>query len=48
MLIDHCYTFGLLLYPSSLKKHFLEVTSPPSPIFALPWIRPWLDLAKTP
>ena len=41
MLLDHCYAFGLLLLPSSLKKFFEEGTPQPLwPIFASPWIRP--------
>ena len=37
MLLDHCYTFGLLLYPSSLKKHLLEEGDP------VAYFRPALD-----
>ena len=32
--------------PSGMKKKFLEEGDPPRPIFAPPWIRPWVDLAK--
>ena len=46
MFLDHCYAFGLLLYPSGLKKKFLKEGDPPLPIFAPPWIRPWADLAE--
>ena len=28
MLLDHCYAFGLLLLPSSLKKNFFEEGTP--------------------
>ena len=45
MFLDHCYAFGLLLKPSSLKKKFLKEGDPSWPIFAPPWIRPWTDLA---
>ena len=45
MLLDHCYAFGLLLWPSSLKKKFVE-EGPPWAIFAPPLIRPWTDLAE--
>ena len=31
MLLDHCYEFGLLLYPSGLKKKFFEEGEPPPP-----------------
>ena len=45
MLLDHCYAFGLLLYPSGLKKNFLKERDP-WPIFAPPWICPWADLVE--
>ena len=32
MLLDHCYAFGLLLLPSSLKKKFFEEGTPPPPL----------------
>ena len=32
MLLDHCYAFGLLLLPSSLKKKFFEEGTPPAPL----------------
>ena len=28
MLLDHCYAFNLLLWPSGLKKKFLEEGDP--------------------
>ena len=31
MLLDHCYEFGLLLWPSGLKKKFFEEGDPPPP-----------------
>ena len=40
MLLDNCYEFGLLLWPSSLKKKFFEEGSPQVTYFASPWIRP--------
>ena len=41
MLLDHCYTFGLLLWPSSpLGK------GPHWPIMAMPWIHHCADLAQ--
>ena len=46
MLLDHCYEFRLLLYPSSLKKKFVEEGDPAWPILAPPLIRPWGDLAE--
>ena len=46
MFLDHCYAFGLLLWPSRLKKKFFEEGDPLSPILAPPWIRPWADLAE--
>ena len=46
MLLDHCYAFGLLLYPSGLKKKFVEEGDPQWPILAPPWIRPWAELAE--
>ena len=33
MLLDHCYAFGLLLWPSSLKKKFVEEGDPPVTYF---------------
>ena len=45
MLLDHCYEFSLLLYPSGLKKKIFE--RDPVTYFASPWIRPWADMAKT-
>ena len=33
MLLDHCYTFGLLLWTSSLKRHFLEEAPSPRHLF---------------
>ena len=36
MLLDHCYEFGLLLWPSGLKKFFEEGEHPhPSDLFGL-------------
>ena len=46
MLLDNCYAFSLLLYSSSLKKKFFEEGVPHWLIMALPWIRPWVDLAQ--
>ena len=46
MLLDNCYAFSLLLYFSSLKKKFFEEMAPHWHIMALPWIRPWVDLAQ--
>ena len=40
MFLDHCYTFGSLLWPSSLKKHFLEEAPPHPPVT---YFRPALD-----
>ena len=46
MLLDHCYAFSLLLWPSSLKKKFIQEGDPELPILAPPWIHPWADLAE--
>ena len=46
MPLDNCYAFGLLLQPSGLKKKFFGEGAPHRPIMALPWIRPWGDLAQ--
>ena len=46
MLLDHYYTFSLLLYASGLRKKFVEEGDPPWPILAPPWIRPWADLTE--
>ena len=46
MLLDHFCAFGLLLWPSALKKKFLKAGYPPRPTFAPPWIRPLADLAE--
>ena len=35
MLLDHCYEFVLLLYPSGLKKKFFEEGDPPGDLFCL-------------
>ena len=43
--LDHCYAFGLWLYPTGLKKKFLE-EGDPHDLFCPPWIRPWADLAE--
>ena len=45
MLVDHCYAFGLSLYPSGLKKKFLE--GDPRDLFAPPWIHPVRIWPKT-
>ena len=43
MLLDHYYAFGLLPYPSGLKKKFLEEGDPPWHIFACSWSAPgWI------
>ena len=46
MFLEHCYAFSLLLSPSGLKKKFVKEGDPPWPILALPWVRPWADLAE--
>ena len=43
MLLHH---FSLSLWPFGLKKKFLKQRDPLQPIFALPWIRPWPNLAE--
>ena len=40
ILLNHCYTFCLLLYTSILKKKSLPEAAPHWPIMALPWIHP--------
>ena len=45
-LINNCYAFSLLLKPSGLKKKFFGEGAPHLPSMALPWIRPWADLAQ--
>ena len=36
MLLDHFYSFGLLLEPSGLKKKFVKGDAPPRHTFARP------------
>ena len=43
MLLDHCYVFGLLLYPSGLKKKFIEEGDPPPLTYFCPALDPPLD-----
>ena len=33
MLIDHCYAFGLLLWPSGLKKKFFDEGGPSKKLY---------------
>ena len=46
MLLDHCYTFGLLLWPSNSEEEVLLRRDPHRPIMALPFIHHWADLAQ--
>ena len=41
MLLDHYYTFGLLLLPSGLKKKFLEEGDPFDLFLPRPGSAPW-------
>ena len=46
MLLDHCYTFGLLLWPSNSEEVVPLEKGPHWPIMALPWIHHCADLAQ--
>ena len=46
MLLDHCYAFGLLLWPSGLKK-FFEEGDPKWPVLAPALDPPWPKCLKT-
>ena len=45
MLLDHCYAFRLLLWPS-ISEGVLWRRAPHRPIMALPWIHLWADLVQ--
>ena len=46
MFLDHRYAFGLLLFPSGLKKKFSEEGAPRDLFLPRPGSAPWTDLAE--
>ena len=47
MLLDHCYAFGLSLYPSALKKKFLEEEDPRDLFLPCPGSAPGWSLTNS-